>query len=274
MIGEQAFLNCSGLPKIIIPNSVVNIGADAFQSCSNLVSVAIPNSISNIEDQVFAHCTSLNSVTIPNSITDIGEEAFYDCPSLSSVTIPSSVSSLGGVVFRGCSSLTSVSIPNSVNYLGGGDFNSCASLTNVIVGTGVTNLSNGGEFAFCPNLTSVFCLGNAPMVDINVFYGDTNATVYYLFGTTGWAPTLGGRPTVLWNPQPQTGDGSFGVQNHQFGFNITGNDGLVIVVEAATNLLNSAWIPVATNTLIGGSFYFADPQWANYPGRFYRLRSP
>jgi hypothetical protein len=26
-------------------------------------------------------------------------------------------------------------------------------------------------------------------------------------------------------------------------------------------------------TLTGGSSYFSDPDWTNYPGRFYRLRS-
>jgi hypothetical protein len=32
--------------------------------------------------------------------------------------------------------------------------------------------------------------------------------------------------------------------------------------------------PVITNTLVNGTNYFSDPQWTNYPGRFYRLRSP
>jgi hypothetical protein len=95
----------------------------------------------------------------------------------------------------------------------------------------------------------------------------------------GWGATFGGRPTVLWNPLTQTGDGSFGVQNNQFGFNITGSSNLVIVVETATNLADPVWSPVSTNTLstfIGtnGQSYFSDPQWTNYPGRFYRLRSP
>jgi hypothetical protein len=44
------------------------------------------------------------------------------------------------------------------------------------------------------------------------------------------------------------------------------------VVEASTDLIN--WQPVQTNTLTSGSVYFSDPQWTNYPGRFYRLRSP
>ena len=67
---------------------------------------------------------------------------------------------------------------------------------------------------------------------------------------------------------------SFGVRTNQFGFTITGTSNLVIVVEACTNLANPVWSPVGTNTLTGGSSYFSDPQWTNYPGRFYRLRSP
>jgi len=33
-------------------------------------------------------------------------------------------------------------------------------------------------------------------------------------------------------------------------------------------------LPLATNTFTGGSSYFSDPQWTNYPARFYRLRAP
>jgi hypothetical protein len=114
-----------------------------------------------------------------------------------------------------------------------------------------------------------------------VFNGDNNTTVYYLPGTTGWQnfALLTGRPTVLWNPQAQTSDACFGVRTNQFGFNITGSSNLVIVVEACTDLANPTWSPVGTNTLntfIGtnGSSYFSDSQWTNYPGRFYRFRSP
>jgi hypothetical protein len=55
---------------------------------------------------------------------------------------------------------------------------------------------------------------------------------------------------------------------------ITGSSGLVIVVQACTNLANPVWLPVATNIITSGISYFSDPQWTNYPGRFYRLRSP
>jgi len=107
-----------------------------------------------------------------------------------------------------------------------------------------------------------------------VFLGDNNATVYYLPGTTNWGTTFDGRPAVLWLPQAQTGDGNFGVRTNQFGFNINWASGQIVVVEACTDLANPIWTPVSTNTLTGGSFYFSDPDWANYSGRFYRFRSP
>jgi hypothetical protein len=31
---------------------------------------------------------------------------------------------------------------------------------------------------------------------------------------------------------------------------------------------------LSTNALVNGWSYFSDPQWANYPARFYRVRSP
>ena len=102
----------------------------------------------------------------------------------------------------------------------------------------------------------------------------TPTTVYFLPGTTGWGTTFGGQPTMLWNPQAQTSGASFGVHANSFGFNIAGTSNLVVVVEATTNLSSPDWQPVQTNTLTTGSVYFSDPDWTNYPGRFYRFRSP
>jgi hypothetical protein len=78
---------------------------------------------------------------------------------------------------------------------------------------------------------------------------------------------------LIWNPQIQ-GGGDFGIQANQFGFTISGSTNLVVVIEACTNLVNPVWIPLQTNTLTDGVFYFSDPAWTNYPARFYHLRQP
>jgi hypothetical protein len=72
----------------------------------------------------------------------------------------------------------------------------------------------------------------------------------------------------------QASRASFGVRTNRFGFNITGTSGLVVVVEACTNLANPAWSPVQTITLTGSPFYFSDSQWKNYNRRFYGLGVP
>jgi len=122
----------------------------------------------------------------------------------------------------------------------------------------------------------VYIQGNAPFVDSYAFDGTHNATVYYLPGTTGWGPTFGGRPTALWSlPYPLilNNSASFGVNANGFGFIISWATNIDVVVEASTDLANLSWIPLQTNTLTGGSSYFSDPQWTNYPGRFYRLHA-
>jgi hypothetical protein len=72
----------------------------------------------------------------------------------------------------------------------------------------------------------------------------------------------------------QTSGASFGVRTNQLGFTINWSSGMTVVVEASTNLANATWSPLQTSTLSNGSAYFSDPQWTNYPARFYRLRSP
>ena len=39
------------------------------------------------------------------------------------------------------------------------------------------------------------------------------------------------------------------------------------------NLANPVWIPV-TNVTLTNSFYFTDPQWMNYPARYYGIGFP
>ena len=271
-IGYEAFGACFYLTNATIGNSVTTIGDYGFANCTSLASVTLGSSVTNIGDYAFAACSSLASVTLGSSVTSIGSCAFNYCTSLTSVAIPNRVTSIGSYAFNYCASLTSVAIPNRVTSIGSYAFSHCTSLTSATIGSGVTSIGVNA-FYTCENLTGVYFRGNAPSAVSPLFNGDDNVTVYYLPGTTGWDTPFVDLPPVLWNPQVQTSGASFGVRTNRFGFTITGTSGLVVVVEACTNPVNPAWSPLQTITL-AGSYYFTDPQWTNYPARFYRISQP
>ena len=236
------------IPSEINALPVTSIGDTAFWCHVVLASVTIPNTVITIGSSAFQNCTSLTNITIPDSVTSIGELAFGNCPSLTSITLPSSLTNIGNYAFYFCNRLSSITIPDGV-------------------------ISIGNEVFFrCTSLRGVYFPGNAPRIGFDVFDGDNNATVYYLPGTKGWGTNFAGLPPVLWNPQMEPA--SYGVRTNQFAFNITGSSNLVIVIEASTNLANPTWYPLQTNTLNGTPLYFSDPQWTNYPARFYRVTWP
>jgi hypothetical protein len=131
-IGEWAFIYCSSLTSITIPNSVTSIGSSAFSGCSSLMSIVIPNDVKSIEWETFDGCSSLTFVTIPNSVTSIGGAAFRGCKSLTCVVIPNSVTEIGDYAFYDCFALNSVTIGNSVTSIGYEAFSECWSITSII----------------------------------------------------------------------------------------------------------------------------------------------
>ena len=280
-IADYAFISCTSLTSIAIGNSVTSIGIEAFGGCG-LSSVVIPNSVNSIGYQAFSGCYSLTNVVIGDGVTSIGTYAFYYCTNLASVTIGNSVTSIGDYTFFDCTRLKSVTIGNSVTSIGQGVFLNCYSLTNVTIPSSVTGIGSYA-FEYCTSLTGVYFKGNAPGIGSFMFNDNNNAYAYYLPGTTGWGPPgtmfggFYGLPTAFWllpNPVILNNNPAFGVQTNRFGFIISWATNLSVVVEACTNLASHTWSPVATNPLTGGTNYFSDSKWTNYPGRFYRVRSP
>ena len=183
VIGICAFISCSSLTNINIPNSVTTIGNSAFMKCESLTYITIPSSVVDMignpfcrwhgilnnkskafiyEDNVLfnkdkttliAYRAKETNYIIPNGTTRIGDSAFCGCESLTSIKIPNSVTSIGICSFSECSCLTSINIPNSVTCIEKGAFVGCGSLVNIIIPNSVTTIESGA-FGGCNNILS------------------------------------------------------------------------------------------------------------------------
>lgn len=132
-IGEYAFLGCSVLADITIPDSVKRIEGGAFSYCNALESIELPADLEYLGNSAFLSCVRLTNVNIPSSIKKIGEGTFYGCRSLAELVIPDGVTAVGELAFEGCVSLTTINIPLSVKNIGRGAFIGCSSLKTLTV---------------------------------------------------------------------------------------------------------------------------------------------
>ena len=106
-IGVRAFANCTSLGgKVIIPDTVTDLGSGVFLGCSSLASADIQANITVLNREMFYGCSLLNNVSLPEALTEIGVLAFGNCRSLEYLEIPATVEVIGDAAFAGCESLT------------------------------------------------------------------------------------------------------------------------------------------------------------------------
>ena len=207
-IEDRAFMNCTGLTSITIPDSVISIGDFAFEGCMNLVNVTIGSGVTAIGVHAFYKCWWLTSITVSagnpvyhsdenclietesktlvvgcensiipddGSVTSIGKYAFSCCPGLASISIPDSVTSIGAWAFENCYDLTSITIPDSVTSIGNGAFSGCYSLTSINIPDSVTSIGEGA-FSGCSCLTSITIPDGVTSIERSVFGGCDSLT--------------------------------------------------------------------------------------------------
>ena len=123
---EYAFVNCTSLEELILPDNLEQIEQGAFANCISLKTVKMPknHTLKFIEDSAFAN-TGLVSVVIPDGVEVIGECAFADCKYLESVVIPPSVKKIERGAFSRCRKLKSVSGIETVSEFGTDVFYGC-----------------------------------------------------------------------------------------------------------------------------------------------------
>ena len=147
-IGDQAFIGCTDLTRVILNDDCSLIGRDAFRYCTSLVSITVPNSVRSIGERAFAGCRNISEVHISdiNAWCNIdfndhysamggntsleagcsnplvyGAKLFLNDEEIDDLVIPNTVTSIKEFAFAGLR-LNSITIPNTINSIGAGAF--------------------------------------------------------------------------------------------------------------------------------------------------------
>ena len=212
-IGEAAFMNCTYLTRVTIPDSIIRIGRDAFYSCSNLESITIPSSVNSIGYWAFEGCSSLTGIVYEGTgegwlsltaETSLGlpENTVVHCTDCSIAANGMCGDSLtwildpeGHLIIRGTgemwpepiwldwsNDIEIITIHPGMTSIGSNAFADCTNLDKIIIPSSVSCI---GENAFsnCTNLTDVWFVGTAELwAAISIENGNdplTSANIQY-----------------------------------------------------------------------------------------------
>ena len=202
-IQANALSGCSGLAKVILPDSLISIGQNAFKNCSSLTDIEIPSSVTSIGSNAFSGCSKLTTIsvpfigtsvdstaafstifsTIPTTLTHVvitgdvtvNANAFKNCSKIQSIVFEGDVASIGNYAFYGCSALTSLTMPNTVTSIGDYAFSGCSVLPQFDI-SDMTALTAIGTYAFngCKKLTEIVVPANVITIAEYAFNGCTS----------------------------------------------------------------------------------------------------
>ena len=104
-----------------IPDGTVKIREKAFAYNENLKKIVIPESVSEIGDYAFYYCDSLKTADLKcdnqSCLKSIGSYAFYGCK-FKNIFIPFGTEVIGDDAFKNCDTLTYADIPQTVIDIG------------------------------------------------------------------------------------------------------------------------------------------------------------
>jgi hypothetical protein len=138
VLGYRAFYNRRRLTAVNFTGPLRQMGTEAFMFCTSLVTMVIPDSVNIIGPNVFRGCTKLKRIVSPSHI-DVYTSTFNTCPNLVDVVIKTTKPQRLPFIYPATNVIriwtdTDVEVPNAVPF--------------VIIGPGVPTLKLLHKWAF------------------------------------------------------------------------------------------------------------------------------
>lgn len=118
-IGDQMFLGCSELERVVFPTTAIGIGSQAFWCCNNLT-LTLPDTLRAIGNEAFLN-VNLQNFKIPSSIETIGYMAFDNFDSNKFISgelfIPNTCKYIGQYAFRAQTEITSITFEDPDHWV-------------------------------------------------------------------------------------------------------------------------------------------------------------
>ncbi len=186
-IGDKFASSDSYLAKIILPDTITNIGEFAFRRCTALTSVNIPASVTSIGTGAFQGCSSLSDFTCDedNEYYTIDNGVLYDkdmvniyaVPYVSSINFTDTTETIADYAVCGNINITEITIPSTITYIGSHAFANCTNLQSVTFEQG-DELEIGDYAFYYSGLTEVEIPSTVTSIGECAFYITDLVNVY------------------------------------------------------------------------------------------------
>ena len=114
-VGPSAFKRCVGLHTATLGGCSKLRGLEkcAFMGCTTLASLTLPDGLTSVGNKAFLACISLATVAVPSKLETVGSSAFRGCTALVAIDLSgcASLRTIDPSAFRGCSALRRVRLP-------------------------------------------------------------------------------------------------------------------------------------------------------------------